>query len=156
MFSLRKIRKTDKKYFAKWWRDTNLLKLTSGILRCITDDEIDKYFQNILKNKHNYYYLITINNKVVGNISLVKKEKGWYETQIIIGDKKYQNKGYGQKIMKRFIKKFKKKGILQIYLEVRPSNIRAIKSYEKCGFKKIKFIKHIKNKYLPKTLRMEI
>ena len=42
-----------------------------------------------------------------------------------------------------------------IYLEVRPTNKRAIKAYEQCGFRKVKLIKHPKNKYLPKTLRME-
>jgi len=38
---------------------------------------------------------------------------------------------------------------------VRPTNIRAIRAYERCGFHKVKIVLYPKNKYLPKTLRME-
>ena len=33
-----------------WWRDEELLKLTSGILKPISDKEVDGYFQKILGN----------------------------------------------------------------------------------------------------------
>jgi ribosomal protein S18 acetylase RimI-like enzyme len=38
---------------------------------------------------------------------------------------------------------------------VRPTNIRAIKVYENCGFIKTQIKKYPKNKYLPETIRME-
>ncbi len=47
LLSLRKIRIKDKKYFAKWWRDRELLKLTSGILKPISDAEVNRYFSTI-------------------------------------------------------------------------------------------------------------
>lgn len=86
----------------------------------------------------------------------MKRKNGWYETQIIIGEKKYWNKNYGTKAIQLLIKKAKKLGILKIYLEVRPNNLRAIATYEKCGFKKSRIKKYPKNKYLPETLRMEL
>ncbi len=153
---LRKIKAVDKKYFAKWWRDKELLKLTSGILRRISDKKIEEYFSTMLKNKNNYDFMIILNKKVIGHISLVKRKNNWHEIQIVIGEKKYWGKSYGLQAINFFIKKVKRIGIFKVYLEVRPTNIRAIRVYERCGFQKIKTILYPENKYLPKTLRMEL
>ena len=154
--SLRKITPTDKKYFARWWGDKELLKLTSGILKRVSDKEADKYFQNILKTKDDYHFMIVLNKKTIGHISLAKRRNSWYETQIIIGEKKYFGKGYGSKAIGILIKKAKRLGISKVYLEVRPNNTKAIRAYEKCGFQKVKVVCYPKNRYLPKTLKMEL
>lgn len=154
--TLKKIKLTDKNYFAKWWRDKELLKLTSGILKHISDQEIDKYFQAILDSKDNYDFIISINKKIIGHICLAKRKNNWYETQIIIGEKRYWGKGYGSQAIKILLQKAKRFKISKIYLEVRPTNIRAIRAYENCGFQKTKYVLYPKNKYLPKTLRMEL
>lgn len=156
LLSLRKIKLTDKKYFSKWWRDKALLKLTSGILERISDEEIKKYFLSMVKNKIDYHFMMVANKRTIGQISLAKRNNDWYETQIIIGDKKYWSKGYGTKAIELLIKKVKKLGILKIYLEVRPSNVRAIRAYEKSGFIKYKIKKYPANKYLPETLVMRL
>lgn len=154
--SLRKVKSSDKNYFARWWRDKELLKLTSGILKRISDQEINKYFQNILKSKKDYHFIIALNRKIIGHISLVKRKNNWYETQMVIGEKRYWEKGYGSKAIKLLIQKAKHLKISKIYLEVRLTNTRAIRVYEHCGFKKVKTVLYPKNKYLPKTLRMEL
>ena len=154
--SLRKIKLSDKRYFAKWWRDKKLLKLTSGILKFIPDKEVGKYFLAMIKNKKDHHFMITLGKKVIGHISLAKRRNGWYETQIIIGEKEYWNKGYGAKAIQLLIQKTKRLGISKIYLEVRPNNIRAIGAYEKCGFQKAGIKKYPKNKYLPEILKMEL
>lgn len=153
---LRKIKASDKKYFAKWWRDKELLKLTSGILKVISDKKVDKYFKNVLGSKKDYHFILTLNKKVIGHISLAKRKNNWYETQIVIGEKKYWGRGYGSEAIKLLIQKAKRLRISKIYLEVKPTNTRAIHAYERCGFKKVKTILYPKNKYLPKTLRMEL
>lgn len=154
--SLRKIKLNDKKYFAKWWRNKELLKLTSGRLRRISDKEVDRYFQAILDSKNEYDFIIIKNKKAIGHICLTRRKNNWHETQIVIGEKKYWGKSYGSKAIKLLIKKAKSLGISRIYLEVRPNNTRAIRAYENCGFQKIKIVHYPKNKYLPKTLRMEL
>lgn len=154
--NLRKIISSDKNYFAKWWRDKELLKFTSGILKLISDKEVDKYFQAILNGKDDYNFIILADGKIIGHISLAKRRNGWRETQIVIGEKEYWGKGIGQKAIKLLIRKAKKDGISKIYLEVRQNNLRAIRSYEQCGFRKVKTVKYPKNKYLPETLRMEL
>lgn len=154
--TLRKIKVADKEYFARWWRDNDLLKLTSGVLKPISNKEVNKYFQNILKSKRDFHFLITVNGETLGHTSLAKRRNNWYETQIIIGEKKYWGRGYGSEAIKLLIRKVKRFKIYKIYLEVRPTNIRAIRAYERCSFQKVKTVLHPKNKYLPKTLRMEL
>ena len=154
--NLRKIKLSDKNYFAKWWRDKELLKLTSGILKVISDQEVDKYFQVILENKNDYNFRMIADREVIGHISLVKRRNNWHETQIVIGEKKYWDKGIGSRAINILVRKAKKIGISNIYLEVRPTNLRAIRAYEQCRFQKVKIVKYPKNKYLPETLRMEL
>lgn len=152
---LRKIKPTDKKYFAKWWNDKALLKLTSGILKPISGQEVTKYFLSMLKSKEDYHFIIILDHQVIGHISLSKRKGDWYETQIVIGEKEYWNRGYGPKAITLLVSKAKHLGISKIYLEVRPDNLRAVKAYEKCGFVKKGIKKHPKNQYLPETLKME-
>ena len=154
--TLRKIRLTDKTYFSKWWRDKILLKLTSGVLKRTSDQEVNKYFDKILHSKKDCHFMIIVNGETIGHISLIKRRNDWYETQIVIGEKKHWGKGYGQKAIKSLVKKAKSLEIFKIYLEVRSTNLRAIRTYEKCGFRKVKIVKYHKNKYLPETLRMEL
>lgn len=154
--TLRKINPDDKKYFAIWWRDKELLELTSGDTIQISDKKVDEYFQSILDSKVDYHYMILADNDMIGHISLSKRQCDWYEIQIIIGDKDYWSKGYGTRATKLLIDGSKHFEISKIYLEVRPTNIRAIKAYEKCGFKQIKTILYPSSKLLSKTLRMEL
>lgn len=152
---LRKIKLKDRELFLKWWRDKELIKLTSGILTVISDKEVDKYFEAILQNKIDYHFMVVADKNVIGHISLTKR-RSWFEIQIVIGEKKYWGKGYGTEAIRLLLKKAKKLNISKIYLEVRPNNSRAMHAYENCGFKKVKTILHPKNKDLPKVLRMEL
>jgi RimJ/RimL family protein N-acetyltransferase len=153
---LRKIQISDKKYFAKWWRDKELLKLTSGILKLISDKEVEKYFSAMMNSSTDYHFMILLDRKVIGHIVLTKRKNDWYETQIVIGERQYWGRGYGTKVIKLLLKKAKRLRISKIYLEVRPTNTRAIAAYENSGFIKVWIKKYPKNKYLPKTLKMEL
>jgi len=153
---LKKIKPSDKKYFAKWWRDQELVKLTSGVFKRVSDKEVDKYFKTILRRKNDYHFMIAVGEKTVGHISLVKRRNNWYETQIIIGEKSYWGKGHGTRAIKLLVKKGRSLKLSKIYLEVRPSNIRAIRAYEHSGFRKVGTTLYPENKYLPKTLRMHL
>lgn len=154
--TLKKIVAADQKYLAKWWRDKTLLKLTSGIFKPISDKEITKYFLAILRSKKDYHFLICLDKKTIGHISLAKRTNSRYETQIIIGEKKYWSKSYGVKAIRILLNKAKRLDISKIFLEVRPTNLRAIKAYEKCGFVKSGVKKYPKNKFLPEVLRMKL
>jgi len=152
--SLRRIKKSDIHYFKKWWQDADLIARTSGNFEYLSDTQIKKYFGAILR--YDWDFLILLNTKVIGHISLAKRKNGWRETQIVIGDKKEWGKGYGTKAIQLVLSRAKKKGITKIYLEVRPNNIGAIKAYEKCGFIAINIKNYPHNKNLSQTLRMEL
>lgn len=154
MIRLRKIKDSDKKYFSKWWRDKALLKVTSGDLRRITDQEVDKYFLRILNDRKGMQYMIGVDGKTIGHLALERRKGGWYETQIVIGEKNQQGKGYGTRSIKQLLGKAKKAGISKIYLEVRPDNAKAINAYVQSGFKAVGIKKYPNNKNLPRTIKM--
>ena len=69
------------------------------------------------------------------------KEVDWKNSKVVvgifIGNKEYWNKGYGTDAMRVLIKFiFNEMNINKIKLNVYEFNERAIRSYEKCGFKK--------------------
>ncbi|MBM2820748.1 MAG: family N-acetyltransferase [Candidatus Berkelbacteria bacterium] len=152
---LRKILPSDKNFFAKWWRDKDLIALTSGDFSVLSDTDINGYFATKLKNQA-LEYMIDFNGQTIGNISLDKRENGWYEIQIIIGEKDFWGQGHGTESIKQMVDLAKERKISKIYLEVRPDNIRAIRAYEKAGFFKKGIQNYPKNRNLPQTLRMEL
>ncbi len=154
--TLRKPVELDIECFRRWWTDKALIELTSGNFESISEDDIKKYFQNIIVPIDSYHFMIVVDDKIIGHISLAKRLNNYYELQIVIGDKEYLDKGYGTDAIKTLLDDMKTIGISKIFLEVRPTNARAIKAYEKCGFKSIKIIKHPGNYALPETLRMEL
>ncbi len=71
----------------------------------------------------------------IGNIELFNVENGEGELGIAITAKK-QNTGYGSEAVPAMIRYgFEKLGLKRIVLRVDPANARAIRVYEKCGFR---------------------
>lgn len=85
----------------------------------------------------NYYCLVQeIQNEVSG---FAIQSIAIDESHLLnIGVKKnYRRKGFGEEILNQIILFSKVMGCKKIFLEVRISNIRAIKLYEKEGFRKV-------------------
>ncbi len=63
--------------------------------------------------------------------------QGRFETRILMFavDRQYRKKGIGHELMNRFIELSVEKGVKRISLEVRRSNLEAIRFYEKFGFR---------------------
>lgn len=99
--------------------------------------------------------MIVADGETVGHISLARRPRGWYETQIVIGERNYRDKGIGTRAIKLLLRRARRAGISRIYLEVRPDNLRAIRAYEKSGFVRDRY-KQYRNKNLPETLRMVV
>lgn len=153
---LREIKNSDLPLFLKWWKDKELIKLTSGIYE--KDEKVLRgYFLGMLNSKEDKHFIIKYNSKSVGNISLTHKNKNTFEINIVIGEKKYWGKGIGAESIKKVLEiAFNKGGYEKAYIEVRPENKRAIELYEFCGFKKIGVKNYPKNKYQPVVLKMEL
>lgn len=151
---LRKIKKSDLSLFLKWWKDHDLIALTSGNFN-ESDEKLPGYFSKMIESEKDHHYIIQYEEKAIGHLALMHKNLNTFEITIVIGEKEYWNQGFGTKAIKKaLLLGFDKLGYSKSYLEVRPENIRAIKAYEACGFVKKGFKKYPKNKYQPVTLKM--
>jgi len=151
---LRKINKKDLGLFLKWWKDDDLIRLTSGIKEK-SNQVLKSFFYNLINSTLNKNFIILLDKRAIGHIALINKDKSTFEINIIIGEKKYWGKGYGTVAIKKVINyAFKKLNYQRACLEVRPDNKRAIASYIKCGFIKSGYKKYPKNKFQPVVLKM--
>lgn len=151
---LRKIRTDDLKLFLKWWKDEDLVRLTSG-LKETSNKALSSYFQAFLLAKEDKHFIISLGQKAIGHIALTRKNKDIFEINIVIGEKKYWGKGYGTEAIKKAVDyAFTKLDYKQAYLEVRPDNKRAVMAYKKCGFIESGYKKYPNNKFQPTVLKM--
>ena len=156
MINLRPVRPDDILFFQVWWRDEDLIKMTSGNLDTLTDQQIQKYFDDIASQSNGIHRMIETDTGItIGHVSLLKRKDGWYETQIVIGDKPSQNKGYGTESIRRIIALARSQSVANVYLEVRPENARAIKSYQNAGFHIVNTLM-TSNTLQPSLIRMEL
>jgi hypothetical protein len=110
----------------------------------------------MLKNDNSKDYVVLNEKKIVIGHVILDFKKTNAEYHVVIGNKKFLGKGYGTLInLKAINLVFKKFGFDKICLKVRPENIRAIKSYEKAGFKKVGKRRY-KNVNIPELISMEI
>ena len=117
--------------------------------RKLTKKEIeDKYKRKLMEGKQTIY-IIMYNNIDIGliqfypfdndvNITILKQYNNIYEYDLFIGEKEYLNKGIGKQIIKQINQKiYQNNKNDAIILRPFKRNIRAIKCYEKSGFKTI-------------------
>lgn len=117
--------------------------------RILSYDEIINKYKTKLENKIQDLYIIKLNDVDIGLVQIYKfdndikisnlnKYKNIYEYDVFIGEEEYLNKGIGKKIINTIneiiYKKYKADSII---LRSFKRNERAIKCYEKSGFKKI-------------------
>jgi len=124
--------------FYKWWTDPELIRLTSDRKEKLSKEKIKKMLLKKLAASNRKDFIITVEKKPIGHIAIMKnKNHKYFEYYIAIGEKKYWGKGLGtiatKKAVKWFFKNFPKENLLE--LEVRKSNSRALRSYEKAGFR---------------------
>lgn len=120
-----------------------------------TFEEIkEKYGKKINKEEPTDSYLILYQNKPIGYIqtakvkdwpafeSVVGKNQSAASIDLFIGEIDYLGKGYGSKAIKKFLVTivFRQSGIDKCFTDPEPSNVRAIKSYEKVGFTYLKTV----------------
>ncbi|MEL9997977.1 MAG: ribosomal protein S18-alanine N-acetyltransferase [Sulfolobales archaeon] len=98
------------------------------------------------------FLLAEVNNEVVGYVMCrVETGLGYIRRGIVkLGHivsiavhPNYRRLGIGTRLMRESMKRLKEYyNVEEVYLEVRVSNIPAIRLYESLGFKKVKIIKH--------------
>lgn len=97
-----------------------------------TTDAWSRYaFEREFDNKYSRRFVLELNGKVVGYIIYwVVQDEATIMTFAV--DREYQNRGLGEYLLKETIKRVSANRIL---LDVRKTNIKAIKLYRKLGFR---------------------
>jgi RimJ/RimL family protein N-acetyltransferase len=115
--------------------------LTPGVPYPYTLEEETKWFEKISANNDHYSFAIETleEGKYIGGCGINSLD--WKNSVaivgIFIGDKNYWGKGYGTDAMKVLVKFiFEQMNMNKVKLFVYSFNERAVKSYEKSGFKK--------------------
>lgn len=82
------------------------------------------------------YLMYKEDNQLIGfvNYSIIYERA---ELNYIYVDKNFRKKGIADKLMNSMFEDLKKEEVSSITLEVKKSNISAIKLYEKCNFKSV-------------------
>ncbi|WP_127716870.1 GNAT family N-acetyltransferase [Halobacteriovorax sp. HLS] len=105
-----------------------------------TEEQLVHYYQS--SSEYQFFYLIKVDEKIVGDISLMinpshllkkDQESGWIG--IAIWDRDFWGKDIASRAMDFLEELTKDVGLRRMELGVFEFNIRAKKFYEKCGFK---------------------
>jgi RimJ/RimL family protein N-acetyltransferase len=129
----------DAEKFTEWLNDLELtVNLT--LYNSIINVENEKVFLENLSKEHNYSIIDLETDELIGNcgFSEVDNLNQTGEVGIFIGNKNFWGKGYGAETLTLLLDYgFKALNLHNIQLRVYGYNKRAIKSYEKVGFKLI-------------------
>jgi RimJ/RimL family protein N-acetyltransferase len=129
----------DYEIFTQWLNDVEVTKNLNLIDKNITLLSEKEALINISKN-HTYSIIDLSKEILIGNCGLINinQVNRTAEIGIIIGNKYYWNKGYGEEAIKLLLDySFKYLNLQNIMLSVFSFNERGIKCYKKIGFKEI-------------------
>lgn len=90
-------------------------------------------FVDELYNSNAYYFVVNVNEKIVGYVGFWKIIDEAHITNVAIHED-YRRLGYGRALITAMLNKVKELKIIAITLEVRVSNLDAISLYESFGF----------------------
>ncbi len=90
--------------------------------------------ENEIINKGGFIYYASVDDKVVGTVTLMKVDNGIYELGKMAVTAKYQGKGIGNKLLAHCIAKAKSIGAETIILYSNTKLVPAIELYKKYGF----------------------
>ncbi len=115
-----------------------------------SDEQVRKKYLEAIESKVVFPFLICIDENPVGYIQAYQAARvggGWwpdenegtYGMDLYIGERDYLGKGYGSEIIHKFLEYFQsRREVRKWIIDVNPKNPRAIRCYEKVGFRFVK------------------
>lgn len=130
--------KDDVELFTEWLNDFETTDYLgrSGIV--MTLDGERKYLEENYNQEATFVIVTLENDKMIGTVALesIDNINRTATLGIFIGDKEYRSKGYGTEAIKLILDfGFNYMNLNSIKLDLMEFNERALKCYEKCGFK---------------------
>ena len=147
---VRKLEKKDAYLLVKWLSDSSVLEFYEGRDNPFDIDKVNKVFYD--SEDDEVKCIVEYQGKAIAYIQYyqlddeMKKEYGYLDENIygidqFIGEVEYWNKGIGTLLVTSMVKYlFEHKNADRVVMDPQTRNVRAIKCYEKCGFKKVKIL----------------
>jgi len=124
--------------YVEWLNNYEIAKGVNHVTNVLSIDAEKVWLEKATSEKYIFAIVNKENDTLLGNISLMKIHEinRTAELGIFIGDENYLSRGYGSEaIMLLLDYAFRYVNLNNIMLRVFDYNKRAIKAYEKCGFK---------------------
>ncbi|GHU24390.1 N-acetyltransferase [Spirochaetia bacterium] len=128
---------SDAEKFTEWLNDLEVT-VNLQLYNTAINVESEKSFLDNISKEHNYSIIDRETDELIGNCGFMGVDhlNQTAEVGIFIGNKNYWNKGYGTEALSLLLDYgFKALNLHNILLRVYDYNKRAIKIYEKIGFK---------------------
>jgi len=136
---LRPIRPSDFPKLAAWSRDREIARYVGGQYPTRLE-EYAEWHRRLQSDRHSHHLAISTHDDVlIGHIELdhIAWRSGDAELRIRIGEKSFWDQGYGTDAVRTLVEyAFRSMRLSRVYLRVFTSNVRAIRCYEKVGFRK--------------------
>jgi diamine N-acetyltransferase len=135
---LRAIERSDIPAFVRWFNDPEVRQYLQMYLPMSQAGE-ERWFESQLEDRDGQVLGIeTLDGTLIGNVGLHRID--WKDRHavlgIVIGEKEYWNRGYGTEAVSTLLGfAFGEMNLHRISLRVYEYNERAIRCYEKCGFR---------------------
>jgi RimJ/RimL family protein N-acetyltransferase len=133
------IDENDAEKFTEWLNDLEVT-VNLQLYQHVINVENERAILSNLSRDHNYSIIDIKTNELIGNCGFmgIDSLNQTAEAGIFIGNKKYWNRGYGTEALILLMDYgFKALNLYNIQLRVYGYNGKAIRSYEKVGFKQI-------------------
>jgi len=127
------------------------------------DEKLDNYdykqneekFVNIINNKNVEFYIVEVNNRIIGYMSCGMPIRSFsnynYEIGLLYLLKEYQGYGIGKKLFLLGYSRIKEKGVNEFFISCNKYNYNAQKFYEKMGGKIIHIDEDNVDKSIPQV-----
>jgi RimJ/RimL family protein N-acetyltransferase len=137
---LRHHRFEDLPHVRRWYRDPELARLTRYSVQPMTDDEVDRFFHARLMSPESVAYAIDTQDeqRLIGltTFSNLDPDNGTVLFHITIGEPDAWGRGFGTEATGLMLQlAFERIGLHRVGLSVFSFNERAIRSYQKSGFR---------------------
>lgn len=130
----------DVEKYTEWLNDFDVIvnmTISNSVISMLTEKEM---LEKLSKEGYNFAIVDAAKNELIGNCSLVYVDNIHRKAElgIFIGNKEYWGRGYGPEAIELLLNfGFNVLNLNNVILRVFEFNKRAIKCYEKCGFKLI-------------------
>ena len=124
--------------FTEWLNDFETTDYLGRSAYITTLEGEKKYFEGNMDKNYNFFIVTLDNDKLIGTVGLENYDviNRTATLGIFIGDKEYRGQGYGTEAIKLILDYgFHYLNLNNIKLDLMSFNERALKCYQKCGFK---------------------